>query len=85
MKYDPFSLIRPDESWTMANAGHCKCGKEYVKIEGSDKTFYKNGVRFAEVGSERSFGWSSFRCGKCSSVLESSWVKDNQEATNEVS
>ena len=79
MKYDPFSLIRDDESWTMATAGHCKCGKEYVKIEGSNKTFYKNGIRFAEVGNQEKHGWSSFRCGNCGEVMENSWEKDTQE------
>lgn len=68
-------LIRSDEEYKTITPGKCSvCGEPYALITGSDKTFYKDGRRYAQINSAEK-GWASFRCHGCKQVLEKTWVE----------
>jgi hypothetical protein len=70
-------LIRSDETYSSIQNGKCsKCDEPYALIIGSNKTFYKNGKRYATINSDQN-GWASFRCKNCKEVIDETWVAVN--------
>ena len=69
-------LIRGDETYESIKPGKCKaCGEPYALITGSNRTFRKDGRRYAKINCEK-IGWGSFRCSRCKEVIEETWVPD---------
>ena len=69
-------LLRDGELYDDIKLGKCgKCGKEYALINGSNRTAFRNGKRYAEIGNPAKHGWGAFRCGCCKEVIENTWVE----------
>lgn len=75
-------LIRRDEKYDTIQIGKCKiCNEPYAVIVGSSKTCRRDGRRFAQINSDK-IGWCAFRCDKCNSVIDETWVpNENIKAT----
>ena len=70
-------LLAPGETHAAIIAGHCTCGEPYALIKGSNKTFWKNGDRYAHCVQDEN-GWSVFRCSKCGKCIEHSFTPDRE-------
>jgi hypothetical protein len=67
-------LIRHDETFGKIQNGKCsKCNEPYALITGSNKTFHRDGRRYAHINFTE-IGLSAFRCKKCSECIEETWV-----------